>query len=274
MAQRPEPFAAGASFWTDPRLGQQLLAAHLDAATDAASRRSVTIASEVDWLVGAFELKPGSRVLDLGCGPGLYCAALADHGLAVTGMDVSPIALEHARRAAAESGREIRYIEADYLELDAVESYDAAVLVYLDFGVLPSSAHLPLLRRIYAALRPEGRVAFDVVSDAARREERTSWSAHTSGFWRPSPHLVLERQLDYPELDLSCREHVVLEPHTEATVYRFWEHRFSRERLEHLLDHAGFQVELFAADLTGAPWTPTVESMAVVAGKQPSTSNS
>ena len=268
LARRPEPFAAGAPFWTDPRLADQLLAAHLDPETDAASRRSEAIAREVDWLVGVLELGPGARVLDLGCGPGLYCAALASRGLEVTGIDASGTALEHARRAAAESGLEIRYVEADYLELDELDSYDAAVLVYLDFGVLPAGAHLPLLRRIHAALRPGGRLAFDVVAAAARREERSSWDASLGGFWRPAPHLLLERQLDYPELDLSCREHVVLEPRVEPTVYRFWEQRFSLERIEHLLADAGFRVEQVAADLTGAPWTPGAESIAVVAGKQ------
>ena len=195
-------------------------------------------------------------MLDLGCGPGLYCAALAACGMAVTGIDVSRTALEHARRAAAGSGHEIRYIEADYRTLDEFNSYDAVLLVYLDFGVLPAREHLPLLQRIHSALRPGGRVAFDVVSATARREERTSWSASLSGFWRPGPHLVLERQLDYPELDLSCSEHVVLEPSDEATVYRFWEQRFSRERLANLLGDAGFRVEQIAADLTGATWTP------------------
>lgn len=267
LAQRPEPFAEGAPFWTDPRHGPQLLAAHLDPGGDAASRSGATIAREVDWLVGALALGPGARVLDLGCGPGLYCAALAARGLAVTGIDVSRTALEHARRAAAEHGHEIRYVEADYRTLDELAGYDAALLIYLDFGVLPARDHLPLLQRIHAALRPGGRLVFDVVAAGAPREERTSWSVSLGGFWRPGPHLVLERRLDYPELDLSCTEHAVLEPSGEATVYRFWEQRFSREGLERLLVDAGFHLERIAADLTGAPWTPDVETIAVVAAR-------
>jgi SAM-dependent methyltransferase len=90
LSERPEPFAPGdARIWTDPRVAPQLLAAHLDPAVDAASRRPETIVREVAWLMDALELAPGSRVLDLGCGPGLYCEALAARGLDVTGADFS-----------------------------------------------------------------------------------------------------------------------------------------------------------------------------------------
>jgi SAM-dependent methyltransferase len=270
LAQRPEPFAPGeAPLWTDPHVSRRMLAAHLDPSTDAASRRPETIAREVDWLVRTLELRPGAPVLDLGCGPGLYCAALAARGFVLTGIDISGSSLAYARQAAAEAGLGVTYVHGDYRELDEHDTYDAALLVYHDFGVLSDPDRAALLLRINEALRAGGRFAFDVVSAAADRPERSEWSASIGdGFWRSGPHLVLERQVDYPELALSCREHAVVEETGTATVYRIWEQRFSRERLERELAAAGFVLEHLTADLTGTPWTSAAETLAVVARRR------
>jgi cyclopropane fatty-acyl-phospholipid synthase-like methyltransferase len=267
LAERPEPFARGdAELWTDPLVAPQLLAAHLDPETDAASRRPETIAREVEWLVATLELGPGAQVLDLGCGPGLYCEALAVRGLSVTGVDSAPGSIAHARRRAAEADLEIRYVECDYRLLDEVDRYDAAILVYLDFGVLSESDRRLVLERVRRALQPGGRFAFDVVSTAATRPEGTSWHTRAdAGFWRPGPHLVLERRLDYPEEDVSGTEYAVLDERGDETLYRIWEQRFSPDTLRALLTDCGFEIEHLAADLTGAPWAPESETIAVVA---------
>ncbi len=75
------PFAqAGQRIWTDPHVSKQLLAAHLDPKTDAASRRPESIDRTITWVVNLLDLKPGNKILDLGCGPGLYSQRLAKLG--------------------------------------------------------------------------------------------------------------------------------------------------------------------------------------------------
>jgi cyclopropane fatty-acyl-phospholipid synthase-like methyltransferase len=267
LAERPKPFAAGdAQLWTDPRVAPQLLSAHLDPTTDAASRRPERIAREVEWLVTALELRPGARVLDLGCGPGLYCESLAVRGLDMTGVDAAGGSLEHARRSAAAAGLGIRYVECDYRMFDERDAYDAAILVYLDFGVLSPDDRRLVLGRVRDALHPGGRFAFDVVSTTAARFETTSWNANAgAGFWRPGPHLVLERRLDYPDEQVYGTEYAVIDADADATVYRIWEQRFSRESIEHLLTENRFELEQVAGDLTGSPWRAELEMLAVVA---------
>src|SRR4051812_38806208 len=46
----------------------------------------------------------GKRVLDLACGEGYGSALLARHAQSVTGVDVSPQAIEHARRVYGKLG--------------------------------------------------------------------------------------------------------------------------------------------------------------------------
>ncbi len=44
---------------------------------------------EVGFLVDTLGLRPGQRVLDVGCGPGRHSRALAERGLWVVGLDIS-----------------------------------------------------------------------------------------------------------------------------------------------------------------------------------------
>ncbi|MEL7156590.1 MAG: class I SAM-dependent methyltransferase, partial [Actinomycetota bacterium] len=57
-------------------------------------------AQEVGALIDLLDLRPGDRVLDVGCGPGRHALALAEAGMAVTGIDISPRFIDLARAAA------------------------------------------------------------------------------------------------------------------------------------------------------------------------------
>jgi SAM-dependent methyltransferase len=67
---------------------------------------------------------PG-KLLDVGCGGGAHAAAFAERGWSVTGVDVSPVQLELARRRGVEA------VEADAADLPFEdESFDAAVSLF------------------------------------------------------------------------------------------------------------------------------------------------
>src|ERR1700691_315837 len=62
-----------------------------DHARHASLRYSFTRGTEqeVAFLMDALELRPGMRVLDVGCGPGRHAHALAGLGVEVVGVDIS-----------------------------------------------------------------------------------------------------------------------------------------------------------------------------------------
>lgn len=67
----------------------------------------------------------GQEVLEVGCGTGLLSIELARRGRIVTGLDVSTVALEHARRRAVDvPGANFEQIGG--LDLGPAESYDFA----------------------------------------------------------------------------------------------------------------------------------------------------
>ena len=89
---------------------------------------------EVEFLVAALGLHPGSKVLDVGCGPGRHAHALARRGIAVHGIDISQRFVDLATEA-AEPGALFERMDARALRFDG--EFDAAIsLCQGAFGLL------------------------------------------------------------------------------------------------------------------------------------------
>jgi SAM-dependent methyltransferase len=110
----------------------------------------------------------GLRVLDIGCGPGHYAAALAERGATVVGIDGSAELLEHARVRTggtivggdSEDGTvgghpvELRQHDLETpLGFAADASFDAAVCALVIHHIRERDA---LLREVFRVLRPGG----------------------------------------------------------------------------------------------------------------------
>ena len=263
---RPAAFAPhDAPFWDDPHIARQMLAAHLDPATDAASRRPDTIARTVEHLRGALGLRRGDRLLDLGCGPGLYATAFARHGVLVHGIDLSSLSIDHAMGAARDAALPIEYRVGDYTAEPLGGPYEAAVMIYLDFGVLPDEARDRLLDAVRTALIPGGAFAFDVygtprprVTDAAISVERSA-----GGFWRPDPHLVIETTYRVGA-NLDVNQYAIVTDQ-DVITYRVWDHAYSVGELRTLLRRHGLRIDAVWSDLTGAPFRRASPTIAVLA---------
>jgi predicted O-methyltransferase YrrM len=103
----------------------------------------------------------GMRVLDVGCGVGdvsMLCAWLVGPGGEVIGVDRDPDVLARARERVETLGmKNLRFIEADYRELDEIEPIDAVVgRAVLMYAADPAAA----LRALLPHLRQGGVVAF------------------------------------------------------------------------------------------------------------------
>jgi SAM-dependent methyltransferase len=77
---------------------------------------------------------PLRRVLDLGCGSGIWAVELARRGWRVTGVDLVPKALRRARQRAQQAGVDMRLIEGDVTRLRDLD-VGAGYPFLLDFGV-------------------------------------------------------------------------------------------------------------------------------------------
>jgi SAM-dependent methyltransferase len=91
----PTPYDKGTDMmWTDRHISKFLLKAHINPEIGVASRTS----TDIDKTVGMIDkmVSPGSEILDLGCGPGLYAERLSKKGYKVTGVDFSKNSIDYA----------------------------------------------------------------------------------------------------------------------------------------------------------------------------------
>lgn len=253
LAARPDLHqATPASIWTDPWIGQRLLAAQLDEGTDAATRRKGQRDRALAWIEGKLERRP-ARILDLGCGPGLYAEALAARGHAICGIDISAPAIAHARDSAARAGLHIDYRRGDYLLEELGDGWDLVMLIYCDFGALTPAAGELLLEKASRALAPGGLLVFDVFGPGLAEERKPGREWYRSGgpgFWAERPHLVLEENFSYPDARaLASQSLVLVDGEAEPRLYRTWDRWFDRESLEALFRGAGLEPEEIRSDL-------------------------
>ncbi len=192
----PENGATGGNLpWDDPDFSARMLREHLDERHGAATRQAAERAAQLIWLWDKLALRPGSRVLDLTCGPGLYAVPLAGRGAHVTGVDFSPASIDYARRLAIEAEVTDRcaFVEADVRRYDPEpEAYDAALFLYGQLAVFPRGEAAGLLRRAAAALRPGGRLCVELLDpDHVDKTDSSWWFTDDSGLWGERPFLHL-----------------------------------------------------------------------------------
>lgn len=110
----------------------------------------------------AVNVGSGHTVIDLGCGrggPGLWVAR--ETGASLVGIDLSPVAVEHALRRAKEFGVEdrVRFETGDLMALQfAPMAFDAAMSVDVLFLLSPNS--LLALREVARVLKSGARFVF------------------------------------------------------------------------------------------------------------------
>ena len=266
---RPAPFSAFTTpeFWDDPHISARMLALHLDPEEPLASRPHEFIDRSVDWLIPALHLVPGSRLLDVGCGPGLYAHRLARQGIEVWGIDVSGRSLDYARRVAKEEGLPALFRRGNYLAADIGSGHDAAILIYEDFCALSPTQRATLLGRIRAALRDGGRLLFDVTSSArfAQFTENIVTAPNLmDGFWAEAPYTGTCETWTYPELRLVLDRYTI-ETATSTRQFWNWMHCLTLGEVSSELAAAGFDVSDVHGDVTGSEYDATAASFAVVA---------
>jgi SAM-dependent methyltransferase len=109
------------------------------------------------WLID--ELRPGARVLDLGCGSGLPTAVqLAEAGLHVVGIDESMKMLELARSRVPDG----EFIQRDMRDLDGLGRFDA-VVSFFSLIMLPRADLAQVLAKARGLLDEGGLLAIATV---------------------------------------------------------------------------------------------------------------
>lgn len=113
-----------------------------------------------------------ARLLDIGCGAGRTSVPLAEMGLEVVGIDLSPAMVEVAREMAQACEVDIDFSAMDAMNLEFADaSFDVALFSYNGLELLPGrEGKLRVMSEVYRVLKPGGCFIFSSHSPFAINE--------------------------------------------------------------------------------------------------------
>ncbi len=269
--RRPAPFSVYTAeiLWNDDHISKRMLAFHLDASAEPASRNRAFMQRSFEWTDGRFGIGPGLRICDLGCGPGLYAAHWAGLGARVTGVDFSLRSIEFARQSAADQGLDIDYVLCDYLTYSPDQSYDLITMIYCDLCPLSPKQRSAILKKIGTCLSDDGLVLLDVFSYSAfdQREEDAEYGHMLmDGFWSAQDYFGFLNIFKYAQEKVTLDKYTIIEQTRTWRVYN-WLQYYSLESIHQEFEANGLRIIEYYADVAGSPYHPEATEIAVVARK-------
>lgn len=219
--------------------------------------------AEARSILAALAIRPGARILDVGCGNGRHALALAGRGYHVTALDRSPSLLARAAEERDRSGLEIDLRLADMRSLPLLGAplYDAVLSVFTSFGYFTDGENESVARGMAAALAPGGRLLLDLNNGLLLEK------AHGTRIWseRPGGYLLDEFRFD-PDARRFGGTRIVLVDGKERR-YPFDHRAYSEAEIRGLLRRVGLRVLSVYGSLDRTPFNERAPRMVLLAEK-------
>jgi SAM-dependent methyltransferase len=199
-------------------------------------------AAEVEFLVDALRLGPGSRLLDLGCGTGRHAVELAHRGYRMVGVDLSRGMLCQAQAAARGAEVAVNRVQANATRFVAPACFDGAVcLCEGSFGLAedgedPIAHDEAVARNLAHCLRPGAPLVLTALNGLRLLRQHRAEDIASGAF---DPATLTERHLIEWDTEAGHRK----------TVIR--EHGHRPDELQALFEAAGFAIRHIGGGTAG-----------------------
>jgi SAM-dependent methyltransferase len=270
----PEPWEEAENIpWNEPGFSERMLREHLSQHHNAASRRLEIIGKHVDWIHDTVLAGKMMKILDLGCGPGLYSNLLAAAGHECVGIDYSPASIAYARNTTQEKQLACTYVHQDLRVAEYGTGYGLAMLIFGEFNVFRPSDAQTILKKAHGALADDGILllephTFDAIQQGG--EAPRFWYSSPKGLFLDTPHLCLQENFWNAEQSATTTRHFILDAATDSvTRYAQSMQAYTNEQYQSVLNECGFHDVTFYPSLFGEPDPEHQDLMAVVARKCP-----
>jgi SAM-dependent methyltransferase len=231
------------AIWTDEHISKSLLSAHFDESNDGASRRSDRRVDIINWIHRRID--PHSKIIDLGCGPGLYAYELGTLGHNVLGVDFNKESINYALENKRINGF-VEYKHCNYLEGSIEGNYSAAMMIYCDFGALIPDEQKLLLKKVYNLLDDNGIFIFDVFgkNELKNQLEKRSWHISTGNdFWSKEPYLYMEETKIFDNENASGRRYYLIDQATgKIKEFILWDQYYDEDTINEFMSKNGFEI--------------------------------
>jgi SAM-dependent methyltransferase len=206
---------------------------------------------------------PLDSVVDMACGPGRHCLALAKMGFDVEGVDISRFLLSKALDHNNQNHLNIRFTQADMLDYKPQEPVDLIINMFNSFGYFDTAEKNQLfINNCYANLKQTGSLIIDTVGKEtlARTIEPVHLTEYSNGDIRIERPLLVDNMQVFSNEWLLIRDDRVFRRSYQHYVYTAVE-------LQNMCLQAGFKhVEIYGS-LQGDDYDLEADRLVIVAEK-------
>ena len=231
------------SIWTDEHISKKLFESHFWEKSNGASRILIVRQETVNWINS--KIHKNSRIIDFGCGPGLYAYEFGKLGHKVLGIDFNKKSLNYAKENKSIENM-VEYKYCNYL-IDNIEGkYDVAMIIYGDFAALIPSEQIIFLQKINNLLESDAILIFDVFGLSSfnmKKEEKNWYISQEDNFWSSEPSFILEEiKLFSEEKVIGNRTYVINQSTGEIKEFILWDSYYNTELLNKLMMENGYNI--------------------------------
>jgi len=204
-----------------------------------------------------------NTVLDLGCGPGRHCLALAKMDYEVTGVDMSEYLLNQALKKSQEQSLNIKFIQTDMLTYQSDRPHDVIINMFNSFGYFDSQKkNQTVLNNAYNNLAKKGSLVIDTVGKEtlARNIEPVHLSEYANG------DLRIERPLLIDNMQIFSNEWILISGN-EVFRRSYQHYVYTPVEITTMCEQAGFNKVNIYGSLSGDEYDLESERMVVVEEK-------
>lgn len=241
--------------WNDPEFSKRMLKMHLSQEHDMASRRSVVIEKQTQWIHENFLQDKCSHILDLGCGPGFYLKKLSDLGHNCTGIDFSPSAIEYAKQSCSN----VKLMLGDITNVTYGENYDLIMILFGEINVFSPQECKLILNKAYNALKTGGILIIEAylfeavkkIGQSAKNWFRSNKSKKSTEHWfdnvindslfSEEPHIILIENNWLEDEQIALSNFWILEDNKNTCHYISTTRAYTEQQYINLFKDIGFQ---------------------------------
>ena len=209
-------------------------------------------ADEVDFIVAITGVKPGSRILDIGCGAGRHSIELARRGFDVLGIDPSEAMIAAANEKVGDGRLKLKFRQMRGEDLDFTSEFDLAICLFTTLGqVNDTDDNVQLLVNTARALRNGGHFIVELQLPAYVETHLKTREQLGGG----DSYVDVERSYDKPQKIITEVFTRISPEGQQAYMLRY--RLFNPIEIRQLLEEAGFtEINIYA----GYELTPLVDN--------------